>query len=239
MPITNNLLKVFFFGDSICFGQGVSPHKTWVSQIASALDKCAIKQEIDIIVQNPSINGNTTRQALERMAFDVQSHEPDLVLVQFGMNDCNYWQTAHGKPRVSQAAFKENLIEIITCLMATGAKKIILQTNHPSGRIHEKMSGTDITYQQSNKQYNNIIRDVSNHLSSIVTLNDIEKFFEEKINHDISKIPQYLLDDLLHLSEQGHALYFDATYNVVLRCVQELFHNQTTKEKQSKGFVSA
>ena len=41
--------------------------------------------------------------------YDVQSHEVDVLVVGFGMNDCNYWMTDKGVPRVSQNAFRANL----------------------------------------------------------------------------------------------------------------------------------
>ena len=103
---------LYFFGDSIFFGQGVSPHKTWVTRLSQRVSD-AFAGVCELVVQNPSVNGNTTRLALERMAYDVQAHRPDVLVVQFGMNDCNVWQTDSGRPRVSSAAFAANLAEII------------------------------------------------------------------------------------------------------------------------------
>ena len=83
-------IRIFFFGDSICFGQGVSPHFTWVTRLSRALDE-RFSSRADVLTQNPSVNGNTTRMALERMPYDVQSHAPDVLYIQFGLNDCNGW----------------------------------------------------------------------------------------------------------------------------------------------------
>src|SRR6516165_6738095 len=90
-----SMIRVFFFGDSICFGQGVSPHRIWVTRLSQRL-AASISQTHDLMVQNPSINGNTTRMALDRMAFDVQAHRPDVLIVQFGLNDCNVWESDQG-----------------------------------------------------------------------------------------------------------------------------------------------
>src|SRR3989344_2181705 len=106
-------MNIFFFGDSICSGQGVSVHKTWVTRISQNLENLEKKYKIPITVTNSSINGNTTRQALERIHYDVLSHGVDIILIQFGMNDCNYWSTDKGLPRISKQAFKSNLLEII------------------------------------------------------------------------------------------------------------------------------
>ena len=50
---------------------------------------------------------------LERYPRDVQEAQPDLLTIQFGLNDCNCWETDRGVPRVSEAAFVANLIEMI------------------------------------------------------------------------------------------------------------------------------
>ena len=68
------------------------------------------------------------------MPYDIQSHEPDLLLVQFGMNDCNFWESDRGNPRVSLDAFRANLREIYTRAFSFGVHNVIQLTNHPSGR---------------------------------------------------------------------------------------------------------
>ena len=113
------LIKIFFFGDSICFGQYTSPHESWVTQISEKLNEVASERQFKILIQNPSVNGNTTRQALERMPYDVQSHEPEILIVQFGMNDCNYWETDRGMQRVNPQSFEANINEIITLVDST------------------------------------------------------------------------------------------------------------------------
>jgi lysophospholipase L1-like esterase len=57
-------VKFYLFGDSICFGQLVSHNLTWISSLSSRLSEI-LSPEKDVLIQNASINGNTTRQALE------------------------------------------------------------------------------------------------------------------------------------------------------------------------------
>src|SRR6185437_14172947 len=100
-------VRVTFFGDSICVGQGVSIYRGWVTRLAEELDThCNVRAKL--IVTNASVNGRTTRQALEDMPYNVQGHGVDLIVIQFGLNDCNYWLTDRGNPRVSLEAFKAN-----------------------------------------------------------------------------------------------------------------------------------
>jgi len=180
--------RVFFFGDSICFGQGISLHKGWVTRISSELSLLGAQLQRDIVVVNSSVSGNTTRQALERMPYDIQSQHPDAILIQFGMNDCNYWETDRGNPRVSTNAFAANLEEIIERALTFGAKKIFLHTNHPSGRNTVPMAHTDVTYQESNKRYNQLIRKVAETCSDMVVLNDVESEFEKNIGQNEEKL---------------------------------------------------
>ena len=163
------------------------------------------------MIINASINGNTTRQALERMPYDVQSHGVDYMIIQFGMNDCNHWQTDKRVPRVSPKAFGANLEEIIARAFTFGAKRVVLNTNHPTMRNGDKLPFTAITYQDSNRRYNEIIRDVAKQHPGGVILNDIERHIEELIRGGhVKDLAELLLEDGLHLSERGHQVYYDA-----------------------------
>lgn len=211
------MVKLIFFGDSICFGQGVSISKGWITKIAIALEE---DNGIEITAVNTSLNGRTTRQALEHMPHEVQSQNPDLLVVQYGMNDCNIWATDKGLARVSKQAFKANLNEIIARGNNFGAKKILLNTNHPTLRNMELLPNSNITYQQSNENYNEIIRTVAVENPDLVILNDIEKAIKERF-HTEDELARLLLPDLLHLSEVGHSIYFELVYHKVLDMINE------------------
>ncbi|MCW5692484.1 MAG: SGNH/GDSL hydrolase family protein [Pseudolabrys sp.] len=196
-----------FFGDSICVGQGVSLYRGWVSRLAEKLETHFNKSGAKLLVTNSSVNGRTTRQALEDMPYHVQSRGVDLIVVQFGLNDCNYWLTDRGNPRVSLPSFKANLLEIITRARTFGAKRVLLNTNHPTLRGSEKIPYTNITYEQSNQAYNASIRDLAAELGEQITFLDVEKRFHELLDGGVP-LETLLLDDGLHLSELGHDYYF-------------------------------
>ena len=84
-------------------------YQGWVTRVAGQLEDLANETGREIVVANASVNGTTTRQALERMGYEVQSHGVDVLIVQFGMNDCNFWETDRGLPRVSPEAFAGRL----------------------------------------------------------------------------------------------------------------------------------
>ncbi len=195
-------IKLFFFGDSIMLGQGVSLHQSWVSRISAAIGLIAEKRYRKIITINASINGDTTRTALERMPFDVQSHGVDIIVIQFGLNDCNCWESDGWLPRVSPDAFKANLNEIIQRAQVFGARKTFLLTNHPVNKL-------------SNSVYNKAIRNVS-HEHPSVELIDVEINFYNK------KLQDLLLDDGIHPNLKGHDLYFNSLLNIISHAVLEV-----------------
>jgi len=218
-------IRVFFFGDSICVGQYVSIHKGWVTRISASLSGLAQEYKREMMVVNASANGRITRQALEQMPYEIQSHHPDLLIVQFGMNDCNCWQTDRGLPRVSPKAFKANLEEIITRAFTFGAHKVLLNTNHPTGLDQQVMPFTNIFYQQSNEQFNQIIREVATSQDARVILNDVEEAFRAYTRNNREQLLNLLLPDLLHLNEHGHDLYFNVIYPVIKEAILELINN--------------
>ena len=124
--------SLVFFGDSICFGQGVTLSKTWVVMLSQALSQVDNKFDFPPVLSNPSKNGRTTRQALLDFQFDVLSHSPDFIYLQYGLNDCNYWQSDNGTPRVSLNAFLAKMEELVDRALCSGVKKILIANNHPT-----------------------------------------------------------------------------------------------------------
>jgi len=208
-------LRVLIFGDSICVGQFISPHRTWVSHISQRMSEHFAKR---ICCTNASVNGNTTRMALERVPFDVQTHGIDVILVQFGMNDCNYWHTDCGVPRVSASAFAANLEEIVTRARIFGARAVVLATNHPTP-LTTLFKHAEVSYQESNAHYNQIVREVAARCGA--SLIDHERVWLGAITSG-RKLEQLLLPDGIHLGEAGHDLYLETVWPVLRGIVESL-----------------
>lgn len=101
--------RLVCIGDSITAGQHLPPELAWPA-LLHGYDVCAA-----------GVPGDTTRLALERFPRDVQNAEPDLVVIQFGQNDANRWQTDRGLPRVSERAFAANVAEMVDRCRTFGA----------------------------------------------------------------------------------------------------------------------
>lgn len=221
-------IKVTFFSDSTCVGQGVSIYQGWVTKIAKHLDDYGQKINREILVSNSSINGRTTRQALEDMPYHIQSQGVDILVVQFGLNDCNHWVTDRGLPRVSLTGFVANLREIISRGERFGARRILLNNNHPTSRDKSIMSGTTITYEASNARYNSAIRDLASDLPPFVLFQDIEAYFKASLSEQ-QPIEKFLLTDGLHLSTSGHEWY----YRLMCPIIQNAVDAVITEEEDS------
>lgn len=210
-------LKIVYFGDSITNGQYIDPTIRFTAIVDSWLEEKYSLQKCSILSVNNSIPGETTRMALNRFMQDVQIIVPDILTIEFGLNDCNCWLTENGHPRVSPLAYKANITEMIERAKLCGVKKIILFTNHTTLRHKILLNGKSL--EQNNRYYNTIVREIAHEMD--VKLCDIEQAFIKET--DTAK-ESYLLPapDLLHLSAEGHAFYARALYPVVESAVQEL-----------------
>lgn len=212
-------LTLVFMGDSITEGQYVHHSLRW-AEIVSNLVKRRFAAQLDPEKQYHyvrGISGETTRQGLERYPRDVQQLRPDVMTLQFGLNDCNCWDTDLGLPRVSPAAYRANLAEMVERGRRFGAQRIILSTNHATLRFRPLACGR--TLEQQRLDYNEIVREVARDTG--VTLFDIARPFERL---DKAALAQMLLPepDVLHLSAPGHRMYAEAIYPLVERAVADL-----------------
>jgi len=163
-------------GDSITFGQhlplGIPP---W-------------PQRIDAVGRG--VCGETTRRALERFPRDVQEFQADVVVLQWGHNDCNRWETDFGLPRVSLPAFKANLAEMVDRCRAVGSTPILCSIT-PSAKSTQH--GSDVA------AYSRAVREVAK--EKRVALAPVRSAFVEREWYSL------LMDDGVHLSDEGHEVY--------------------------------
>ena len=95
--------RIVAFGDSIAFGEHISTDERWPTHLAHTMP------EWNVLVR--AVCADTTRLALERFDQDVARANPDIVVIQFGHNDCSAWDGKH--PRVSVPAYEANLVEMV------------------------------------------------------------------------------------------------------------------------------
>jgi lysophospholipase L1-like esterase len=217
MMKSRNLLTIVFMGDSITEGQYVPPPKRWVDIVSNNLLWRYRDNSLNLLLLGKGISGETTRQGLERFPRDVQAHSPEIMTLQFGLNDCNCWATDLGLPRVSEAAYRANLIEMIERARRFGAQEIILSNNHTTLRHKPLLNGKSLEDQR--RTYNEIVKEVSQ--LTRVTFCDIESAL---LPISDSALAEYLLPypDQLHLSEVGHRRYAAFIEPMITQAVEKI-----------------
>jgi lysophospholipase L1-like esterase len=129
LPTASHSVRIVTFGDST-----TATAKDWAPEIKEVYSDCLpvalAPQGVGAIVINAGIGDTTTRQAVARLDRDVRRHHPDLVVVQFGIND-SWIDVDEGKtkPRLTRAKFRRNLIIIARRLKEDGARVILMTPN--------------------------------------------------------------------------------------------------------------
>ena len=97
------------FGDSLTAGAGVAPDEAYPAVLQRRLDQAGFRYR----VVNAGVNGNTTKDGVNRLSQVLEQH-PQVVVVEFGGND-----GLRGLP-IAQA--QRNLEAIVRALKAGGAR---------------------------------------------------------------------------------------------------------------------
>ena len=111
--------KLLILGDSISAGFGIKESQNWTTLLKSSFSKEG--KSLEII--NSSISGDTTSGGLSRINRDLNTYEPDFVLVELGGNDA-----LRGYP-ISR--IKKNLLKIISIISNNQSIPIIMQIKIP------------------------------------------------------------------------------------------------------------
>lgn len=219
------LVRVVHMGDSITFGQYVDESLRWTSIIFDRLTRKYLNSSINVLSLCRGISGETTRMGLERFPSDVQNLYPDVLTLQFGLNDCNCWLTDMGAQRVSLAAFKANLLEMIERARLFGTKHIILANNHSTLRYKVMLNGE--RFEDANARYSEAIHQVA--VEAQVIFCDIRKEFEKYSREELA---EYLLPypDQLHLSVAGNQVYANVIWPFIESHVQEVISQKRSRE---------
>jgi lysophospholipase L1-like esterase len=218
------VIRIVYMGDSITFGQYVDSSLRWSATIDARLRELSLPIEFETF--NRGISGETTRQGLERFPSDVQDLRPTVMTLQFGLNDCNCWDTDEGLPRVSERAFMANLIEMIERARRFGAEEIILSTNHRT--LKRKRLPNGEIYDDRNVKYSELIREVA--AETGVTLCDIFQAFAPLSDEELE--PLVLpFPDQLHLSPEGNALYAETIWPFVRTAVLDVVGRESIIQK--------
>ena len=111
--------KLLILGDSISAGFGIKESQNWTTLMKRSFSREG--KNLNII--NSSISGDTTSGGLSRISRDLNTYEPDFVLVELGGNDA-----LRGYP-ISR--IKQNLLKIVSIISSKQSIPIIMQIKIP------------------------------------------------------------------------------------------------------------
>lgn len=205
-----DIVNIVAFGDSTTAPRQVEGGtlRIYADILRDAL--VAKKQPANII--NAGVGGNDTGQARARFEKDVLAHAPDIVIIQFGLNDsCIDLWDGKDKPRVTKEAYVENLKSFVETLRARNCA-VILMTANPMRWTPQLLelygkAPFDVNdpwgFNLLNREYAQGVRDLAKTLD--VPLVDVYQGFL-----DYSAVPGQTAEDLLldgmHPNDKGHAL---------------------------------
>jgi acyl-CoA thioesterase-1 len=120
-------IRIVALGDSTTEAGWEGNAKTvYAERLAAALELHGVEAE----VINAGISNTTSLQALERLDTDVRRHDPDYVVVQFGIND-SWIDAGEGRtaPRLTLHQYGDCLRSIVETLRSDGAEVILMTPN--------------------------------------------------------------------------------------------------------------
>ncbi|MDR2727150.1 MAG: GDSL-type esterase/lipase family protein [Deltaproteobacteria bacterium] len=187
-------MDIVCFGDSICYGDGVRPDQAWVSLLAAGL----LQRRPEARVRNAGVNGETAWEGLRRLPMFLASPVPDLLYVQFGLNDA--WLGA-----CSAEEYADAIREIVLQALESGVRSVLVGTNHPVWIEQDMYGGAD--YPPRVRQFNASLRSRLALAPERVALADIEAHWDA-LGGKNAQIP-LLQADGVHLSVGGNRVYAD------------------------------
>ena len=133
---------VMVLGDSISAGYGIEPQQAWVNLLQKRLDQQYPKQHK---VVNASVSGETTSGALARLPKLLQTHKPNVVVIELGGND-----GLRGQP---PQMIQKNLAQLIQQSQKANATVVILGMKMPPNYGTAYSKAFENNYKVVSQQY--------------------------------------------------------------------------------------
>ena len=196
----------------VAFGDSTTATRGELRVFANLLQDELPERGLPVRVVNAGVGGNNTNHARARFEKDVLAHKPDVVVVQFGINDAavDLWKDPPAKtPRVNIETYVENLRYILQTLKSRDTNVVLLTPNplrwtpklrelygKPPYRTADK-DGFNVLL----RQYAEKVRDLAR--TEKVPLVDVYKDFDAFGKKDGQSVNDLLLDGM-HPNELGH-----------------------------------
>lgn len=127
-------VRVVCLGDSVtkAVRPGVEPHQTFCALLQKELSSA--EQAVEVV--NSGVGGNTTADGLSRFDRDVLAHEPQGVVLMFGLND-SWIDAGKSASRLTVEQYRDNLKQMIDRLKSRGVQVVLMTPNPAIAPMYE------------------------------------------------------------------------------------------------------
>lgn len=191
----------------VCFGDSITA-AGWPAVTQKILEDRGVSARCI----NAGVRGNTSAQAIRRLDWDVLVREPQIVLIQFGFNDCNRVLNSP-RPRVLPTEFRTNIESLIQRIRAAGGAPAVIANHHTlTGRV----LSDGRPYETHSQEYAALAAACAHDASS--PLLDLRTLFPP---HGMA-LKDALAEDGIHLSPAGIESYAQIAAEFLLRSFEPL-----------------
>jgi lysophospholipase L1-like esterase len=219
----------------VAFGDSTTAPRGELRVYTDLLERELPARGMPVRVINAGIGGNHTEHAHARFEQDVLSHNPDIVIIQFGINDAavDVWKTPPStESRVSLEDYEQRLRHFVRVL-AKRDVSIVLMTPNPLRWTPKmrQMYGASPYLPNDEDGFNVVLKAYAERVRRIgqtenVLLIDVYRRFEEFGEKDGQAVSDLLLDGI-HPNEQGHRLLAEQLIAMLLTTRKAMPRNAT------------
>jgi len=202
----------------VLFGDSTTALRAKTTTYGELLKQTFQDKNMPIEVINAGVPGNTTAMAIERFRNDVLSHNPSLVVIQFGINDSavDIWKDPpKEKPRVELPVYLTNMESMIDRIQDQNGEVILMSPQRMSWSKKTRELYGKPPYVSDDEEGFNVILDT--YVAGLRELAMRKNLPFIDINAAYSKHPsdsgkpysELLHQDGMHPNDKGHKLVFD------------------------------
>jgi lysophospholipase L1-like esterase len=209
----------------VVFGDSTTATRGELEIYANLLKRELPAKGVPVEIVNAGIGGNTTQMAVGRFEKDVLAKNPDLVVIQFGINDScvDVWKTPPAtESRVSKDKYIQNLEKLIETLKSRKCSVILMTPNQMCWTPKLKgmygkppyspddPGGFNITL----REYAQAVRELAEELK--VPLVDVYTAYSTYGKVEKQSVNDLLLDGM-HPNDKGHRIVADLLIPEILK----------------------
>lgn len=207
-------ITIVAFGDSVTHGavsEGEINYETvYWNRLKNKIHN--LRNFVPINVINAGIGGITAKRSLERMDRQVLAHNPDLIIVCFGLNDVN-------EPLQE---YLDSLEEIFTKGLDSGADVIFMTPNMLNTSVADDTSKKHYNYaiktaQMQNEGKMDLYMDSAVQLAEMMNVKVCDCYKEWKKLSETQDITYLLANRINHPTKEMHELFAERLFKTIFK----------------------